>query len=191
MINTNSYMKRFWKFLNEDSWQSWLVSLILAFIFIKFIFFPVLGFATGAGLPLVVVESCSMYHNPSDFDKWFIQNSAWYESKNITKEDFKDFYFHNGLNKGDIILVYGRGDYNVGDIVIFNSDFRNPIIHRLVGQEPFQTRGDNNFGQLSQEKNIPESAIVGKAVARIPGLGWIKLVFFEGIRPEGERGFCK
>lgn len=184
-------LRRFWKFLNEDSWKSWLVSLILAFLIIKFIFFPTLGFATGSILPLVVVESCSMYHGTSNFDLWWEQNSAWYESRGINKTDFEDFSFKSGLNKGDIVLVYGRGNYEVGDIIIFKSDFTNPIIHRMIDDGPIATKGDNNFGQLVQERNITEDKIIGKAAARVPGLGWIKLIFFEGTRPSEQRGFCR
>ena len=78
------WWKKFWKFLKKDTWQSWVVSLILAFIIIKFIFFPGLSFVMGTSLPLVVVESCSMYHE-ADFEKWWESNSAWYERNGITK----------------------------------------------------------------------------------------------------------
>ena len=90
------WWKKFWKFLKKDTWQSWVVSLILAFIIIKFIFFPGLSFVMGTSLPLVVVESCSMYHEAS-FDKWWESNAAWYEKKGITKEDFKEFKIPKGI----------------------------------------------------------------------------------------------
>ncbi len=190
-MNKSNPIKRFWRFLNEDTWQSWLVSLILAFVFIKFIFFPVLSFMTGTSLPLVVVESCSMYHSVSDLDKWWNQNGLWYEQNGITKEEFQYFKFSNGLNKGDIVFVYGRGDRKIGDIIIFESEFRNPLIHRVVGLDPIETKGDKNPGQLDQELDIKEDDVLGKAVARVPGLGWIKLIFFEGTRSESQRGFCQ
>ena len=104
-------LKKFWKFLNEDSWQSWLVSLVLIVVIIKFIFFPALSFITQTPLPLVVVESCSMYHE-SNFEDWWEKNSGWYESKEIAYEEFKEFPFRSGLNKGDIIFVWGRSEYN-------------------------------------------------------------------------------
>jgi len=129
------WWKSFWKFLKRDTWQSWVVSLILAFIIIKFVFFPGLSFVMGTSLPLVVVESCSMYHE-ADFDSWWESNSAWYERKGINKNDFEEFSFINGLNKGDIILVSGRGEYEIGDIIIFESSYRYPLIHRVVEEEP-------------------------------------------------------
>jgi len=51
--------------------------------------------------------------------------------------------------------------------------------------------GDNNNGQLSIEKEINQEQLVGKAFFRItPSLGWGKLIFYESVRPESERGFC-
>ena len=183
-------IKRFWKFLQKDTWQSWLVSLILILIFIKFIFFPAFSLITGSPLPLVVVESCSMYHE-SSFDSWWESNSAWYDERNIEKSDFESFPFKNGLNKGDIILVFGYSKVKEGDIIIFKSTTTNPIIHRLVSQNPLETKGDHNTGQLSIERDISDSAVLGKASARIPLIGWIKLIFFEPLRPKSQRGFCR
>lgn len=183
-------LKKFWAFLKEDTWQSWIVSLVLAFIFIKFIFFPLLSWVFATPLPLVVVESCSMYHS-SDFDSWWASNGGWYENRGISKDEFLGFGFKNGLNKGDIVLVSGRGRYNVGDVIVFNANYRYPLIHRLIRVEPYDTKGDNNPSQLPGELNIQQEQIVGKSLAKIPGLGWIKLIFFEGLKPEGQRGFCK
>lgn len=185
----------FWKFLKQDTWQAWFVSLVLAFLIIKFMFFPFLSFGLNTDLPLVVVESCSMFHS-SGFDSWWESNGKWYSSqKGISKEEFLEFGFKNGLNKGDIILVSGRGNYEQGDIIIFDSQkYRFPLIHRVVNEEPYATKGDNgrtNPVQLDVEKNISEENIIGKSVLRIPGLGWVKLIFFEGTRPKEQRGFCK
>ena len=183
-------LKRFWIFLKKDTWQSWIVSLVIAFIFIKFIFFPLLSWAFATSLPLVVVESCSMYHQ-DNFDSWWSRNSAWYESHGISLEEFENFRFKNGLNKGDIVLVSRRGSYEQGDVLIFNSQYRYPLIHRLVRLEPYDTKGDNNFAQLPGETSIEPEQFVGRAIGRVPGLGWIKLIFFEGSKPKEQRGFCK
>ena len=189
----NNIFFRFWEFLKADTWQSWLVSLILAFIIIKFVFFPGLGFIMATSLPLVVVESCSMYHS-TDFDDWWERNALWYEDRDIFKQDFENFPFKNGLSKGDIILVTGRGDYEMGDVIIFNSNFRFPLIHRVIeknAQGIIGTKGDNNFDQLPSEKGLEEDKILGKSLVRIPGLGWAKLIFFEGTKPSNQRGFCR
>ncbi len=183
------WLTTFWKFLKEDTWQSWVVSLLLAFIIIKFVFFPGLSFAMGTSLPLVVVESCSMYH-PDDFESWWSRNGPWYQRKAISETAFEDFPFHNGLNKGDIIVVTGRGGYSMGDVIIFDSEFRYPLIHRVIDKEPYGTKGDKNPGQLTPEKSIAEEQIRGKALMRIPALGWFKLIFFEWAKPPEQRGFC-
>ncbi len=182
-------IKKFWAFLKKDTWQSWLVSLILIVILIKFIFFPLLSFLTGSPLPLVVVESCSMYHEAS-FDSWWQSNEAWYKSKNVTLSNFESYPLKNGLNKGDIIFVLGQKAYKKGDIIIFNSQTTNPIIHRLISVSPYATKGDHNSDQLPIEKEISPNQIIGKGVFKIPLLGWIKLIFFEPFRDSG-RGFCK
>ena len=198
-----NYIKRFWAFLKEDSWPSMTVSLILLVLIIKLMFFPLLSLLTSSPLPLVVIESCSLYHE-TDFDNWWESNSAWYESHEITKSDFSSYPYKNGLNKGDIIFVWGRADYKLGDIIIFQtpgSTAKHPIIHRIVSENPVGTKGDHNAGQLTEssigntnnidETNIPRENIIGKAALRIPLLGWIKLLFFEPFREPNERGLCR
>ncbi len=145
-------------------------------------------FATS--LPLVVVESCSMYH-PDGFDSWWERNGVWYDTHDINREEFENVGFKNGLNKGDIVLVSGRGEYSRGDVLIFNSQYKYPLIHRLIRIDPYDTKGDNNFGQLPGETDIQKDQFIGKAIGRVPGLGWIKLIFFEGSKPKEQRGFCR
>jgi signal peptidase I len=185
-------LKKICEFLKKDRWDSWLVSIILLFLIVKFIFFPAMSLITGSTLPLVVIESCSMYHN-SDFNEWWERNALWYESNNITKENFESFKFKDGLNKGDIILVTKWGGYQKGDVIIFNANAptRYPLIHRIISKYPLATKGDHNSDQLPIEKSVDKSKIYGKATLRIPILGWIKLIFFEPFRPAEERGLCK
>ncbi len=201
-MNSQHPVKKFWAFLKEDTWQSWIVSLVLLVILIRFIFFPTLSFITSSPLPLVVVESCSMYHE-SYFDEWWDNNFPWYEENNIQKADFEEFPFKGGLNKGDIIFVWGRSDYKLGDIIIFQPNIDaaapHPIIHRLIDTNPFATKGDHNSGQLTPSNNgqgidetsIPAGNILGKASFKIPLIGWIKLIFFEPFRPAEQRGLCE
>lgn len=179
----------FWDFLRKDTWPSFLVSLILIVIFIKLIFFPTLAMITSAPLPLVVVESCSMYHATS-FQGWWERNQGWYESRNITLTDFKEFPLKNGLNKGDIVIVWGKSEIRRGDIIIFKAKTKYPVIHRIIAEQPLSTKGDNNADQLFLEQAIPDGALMGKAVVRIPYLGWIKLILFETLKEPDSRGFC-
>ncbi|MBI5149087.1 S26 family signal peptidase [Candidatus Pacearchaeota archaeon] len=171
--------QKIWDFLwKSNSIWSWIVDLILLYIFVKFIFFPLLALIFGASLPSVIVESQSMYHGTS-FDQWWYAHGFWYEQKNMTKEQVYSWGYHNGITRGDIIVVFGIKEPKIGDIIIFNAGERLPIIHRVVNLTPIQTKGDNNDGQLGFEKNIKKEQIVGKAVLKIPKLGWIKLIFVD------------
>ena len=185
-------LKKIWNFLwNDDSIWSWIVSLILAFLLVKFILFPALSLIFASSMPLVVVESSSMHHpgnffsrtlqTQSNFDLWWNGKSNWYESKNITKLEAENWPLRAGLEIGDIVVLSGWSKPKVGDIIIFSSTTVHPIIHRVIaikeinGNTYYSTKGDNNEDQLIQEKSIPKDALIGKAIMRIPLLGWIKL----------------
>lgn len=193
MVNKiyNAY-KRLWNFLQEDSWSSFVVTLILAFVIIKFIFFPGLSLITGTSLPLVIVESCSMYHYENGFERIF--DSPVYDNYGISLEDSENWVFQNGLNKGDVVFVVGAKNIEVGDVIIFNGGIQHPLIHRVVGTgDNYATKGDNyktNSNQLPKEKNISENQLIGKAVFKIPFVGWAKLILFEGGRSPQDRGLC-
>lgn len=202
------FLKKLWDktwFLlwKDDSLKGWIFSVIFLFIFIKFIFFPVLSLATGTVLPLAIVESCSMYHEGnlfSNYDNWWQEHESKYSEYNIEKQEFENFIFKKGFNKGDILFIIGAKPekLKVGDIIIFNANKKNPIIHRIIKIEKqeeeyvFSTIGDNNNGQLSFEKNIKSEELMGKAVFKLaPYLGWGKLIFYEYLKPDSERGLCK
>ena len=154
-------------------------------------------------MPLAIVESCSMYHERnllSNFNNWWDFWDEKYSNLEITEEQFKTFPFKKGFNKGDILfIIKAKPDkLKIGDIIIFNAEQQNPIIHRIIKIEKkddeyiFSTIGDHNSGQLPVEKTINENQLVGKAVFKlVPYVGWGKLIFFEYTKPESERGFCK
>jgi len=186
--------KRFWNWLwRSDSFLSWIVALVFAFVIVKFIFFPLISLLLATALPLVVVESGSMHHPGSflgnifstqnSFNLWWDSTSGWYDSINISKQEAESWSLRTGLEKGDIVIISGWSKPHVGDIIVFNGNQQYPIIHRIMkieiinGELVYSTKGDNNQGQLDIEKQIPESSIIGKAVFRIPKLGWLKLLF--------------
>lgn len=196
--------RNFWNLLWKDnSIKGWIFSIIFLFIFIRFIFFPLLNLVTGTVLPLAIVESCSMYHQGnlfSNYDDWWIRHEPKYSQLNILKSQFDDFGFKKGLNKGDILFITGvkPEKLKVGDVIIFSAPTKNPVIHRIIKITKqgdgyiFSTIGDNNNGQLSFEQEIKENQIIGRASAKIaPYLGWIKLIFFESSKTPQERGLCK
>ena len=187
-------LKKTWWFIwEDDSIWSWIVNIILAFILIKFIVYPGLGFLLGTSYPIVAVVSTSMEHD-SNFNNWWSSQEKWYLNHNISKEQFTNFDFKNGFNKGDIMVLYGKKPENIemGEVIVFKSKRPDPIIHRIVkkwelnGNYYFQTKGDHNIDSINSptldETNIGEERYLGKAVIRIPLLGYIKIWFVELIK---------
>jgi signal peptidase I len=191
-MSFKEFIRQFLNFLRRDSWASLVVTLIIAIILIKVIFFPILSLITGTSLPLVIVESCSMYHHEEGFEQ-ILENDI-YEENNIYLEDTKNWIFQNGFSKGDIIFVVGAKNIEVGDVIIFEAGTKYPLIHRVISaNETYGTKGDNyltNQGQLSVEEEILKEKVIGKALFKIPYMGWMKLIFFEFARPVNERGIC-
>ncbi len=173
-------LKRTWNFIwHEDSFASFLVNLILAFLIVKYLLYPGLGLLFATHFPIVAVVSGSMEHNSMDFDEWWEENKEWYLDNDITKEEFDNFPLENGFNKGDIVALHGYGNIEVGDIIVFKGSLPYPIIHRVVEineDGTYQTKGDNNRDSRQDELNISEEKIYGKAYIRLPWFGWVKIL---------------
>ena len=189
MNDLKKTLKRLWHFIwEDDSIWSWIANIVLALILIKFIVYPGLGFLLQTSHPVVAVVSESMEHN-GGFDKWWGNAGKWYAANGIEKDDFSNFPLKNGFNKGDIMVLVGKKAENIkaGDVIVFWSARQDPIIHRVVkkwksdGIYYFQTKGDNNPNSIKNpaldETKISEEQVIGKAVLRIPLLGYIKILF--------------
>ncbi len=181
-------LKKLWHFIwHEDSLLSWVVNLILAFVLVKWVIYPFLGLIFSTHFPIVAVVSSSMEHRGKGFDTWWEDNKEWYETQGITKAQFITFPFKNGFNKGDIMILHGvkAQDVALGNVVVYEGQqFSNPIIHRVVKKELtngylFTTKGDNNKDQDQEAVHAEQIARTGKAVLRIPFLGWIKIWFVD------------
>lgn len=181
--------KKIWHFVwHEESLASWLVNLVLSFVLVKWVIYPGVGFLLGTSYPIVAVVSSSMEHNGLGFEDWWEKNGGWYMERGITQEDFGDYSFTNGFNKGDIMVLKGIEPkaIKMGMVVVYeHSRYNNPIIHRVVqiregqGALMFVTKGDNNFDadtELVREEQIQRT---GKAIFRLPLLGWVKILFVE------------
>ncbi len=177
------FLKKLWNFIwHDDSIWSWIVNLILAFVIVKFIIYPGIGFLLGTNYPIVAVVSGSMEHD-QPFDKWWEANKETYEKYNITKEEFEGFRFRNGFDKGDIMILKGKEpkDIKIGEVVVYQTSSSSyPVIHRVVkieGGEMFTTKGDHNT--VADPKKVSKEQIskTGVAVFKIPYLGWIKIIF--------------
>jgi hypothetical protein len=196
---------KIWYFIwYEDSIESWLINIILAFVLIKYIVYPGLGFILATSHPIVAVVSGSMHHG-TGYDGYWDSAGQWYENKGITKEDFKRFPMHNGFSKGDIMILKGVSVENVelGDIIVFQSRRPDPIIHRVVdkreknGEYVVQTKGDNfrtNPDSISSpslnEIEIHDEQIIGKAFIRVPYLGYVKIIAVEFVCLFNDFNFC-
>lgn len=195
-------LKKTWHFIwEDDSIWSWIVNIILAFVLIKFIVYPGLGLVLSTTHPVVAVVSESMEHDMG-FDDWWEKNKDWYIKNGINKEYFENFPLKNGFNKGDIMVLIGKKpeQIDIGDIVVFVSHRErprsDPIIHRTVNKIDdgayvvLKTKGDNNKEQINgcngngctDETDILEEQLIGKAVLRVPLLGYIKIWFVEALK---------
>ncbi|MEW5897068.1 MAG: hypothetical protein AB1668_05220 [Nanoarchaeota archaeon] len=203
--------RKTWKFFwEDDSIWSWLANVIVAFLLIRFIAYPVLGMLLGTSFPIVAVVSESMQHDlhsgvlcgkefsqfHDSFDNYWKVCGGWYEAKGVTKEEFKKFPFQNGFYKGDVIVLWraNRNNIDIGDILIFQGNKPQPIIHRIVkvwtedSTYFYQTKGDHNADSITGtmgETKISEGRIYGKGLFRVPYLGWLKILFVEAVRPFG------
>lgn len=194
MKNFKKTWKKLWYFIwEDDSAWSWIVNIALAFVLIKFIVYPGLGFILGTTHPVVAVVSESMEHN-GDFDNWWDNAGNWYLANGINKDKFDKFPLKGGFDKGDIMVLKGKKpqDIKIGDIIVFWSAKKDPIIHRVVNKWKyndayyFQTKGDNyRTNPLSiknsflDETRISQDQIVGNAFLRIPLLGYVKIWFVD------------
>ncbi len=184
-----------------QGWFGTVIYIFLGFI-LAFGMIQVFGIALHTTAPVVSVVSCSMEHKsnslcqysllPSSgnslcnnvvtdydgsFDSYWNVCGKWYEDSGITKEQFGDFRFTDGLPLGDMLIIYNDGDYKVGDIIVYQGNRAQPIIHRIVSVDgdTVTTKGDRN--PIPDSAAVPKSAIRGRAVASLPLLGWVKLLF--------------
>lgn len=216
-------LRKTWFFLwKDDSLLSWVVSIIVAFILIQFVFYPGLGFLMGTPYPVVAVVSSSMEHRASSsgqvqdvlgrpivqqgallcgqrvddsgrytLSEWWEVCGDWYEEHtSITLDDFRNFPFRNGFNRGDIIFLRGKHADAIayGDVLVYQTQQPYPIIHRVVAIHDqsngltFTTKGDNNpdiIRRVDYEEHITEEQLLGVAYFRIPYIGYVKIVFVE------------
>lgn len=195
MGKVSDSLRKTWQFIwSDDSWLSWIVNIVLAFVIIKWIVYPLLGFLLGTGFPIVAVVSGSMEHDGS-FDTWWnsvcmtelmdgenVLQSNIYVNQKISYENFITFPLKNGFNKGDLMILFSPKEISIGDVIVFNADSRaDPIIHRVIAindtpqGKVFKTKGDHNCASAPFEESVPQSKVFGKAVVRIPLLGWVKV----------------
>lgn len=202
-------LKKIWHFIwYDDSIWSWIVNIVLAFLLIYFIVYPVLGAIFQTSHPIVAVVSGSMEHRYLgrgsshcgttmerfvSLDEYWNDCGQWYDNNDITKDQFRTFPFKNGFNKGDIMILAGKSPEKiaVGDVIVYNGRLKDPIIHRIVKTTQlgdtftYKTKGDHNPSMdsidIKQDITIgyPKYNKVSRATLRVPYLGWVKIWFVE------------
>lgn len=212
-ISLLDYLKKFWDYVwHGDSFGSYVANIIVAFLIIKFLLFPGLGLVLNNDFPVVAVVSGSMEHKIVDnrvCDKTFIDTSSknldtqeWWnicgdyykENFNMTLDQFETFDYSNGLNIGDVMILYGKDpqDIEIGEILVFvpgdQQWYANygPVIHRVVdkweddkGEWHFTTKGDHNPEVITRnnfEKDITEDQVIAVGVFKVPWLGYGKIL---------------
>lgn len=183
----------------DESPVGWLAAFLVMFLLLKFIVIPLTSIVLNTNYPIVAVISGSMEHGldsqkslcgikpinyAKNFDNWWNYCGDYYISNfDIEKEEFFEFSQKNGFNIGDVMILYGTKAENLkkGDVIVFEGGRTKPIIHRIVkidivdGKHFFTTKGDHNPESYYFEKEIPEDKYIGKAVLRIPLVGYIKI----------------
>lgn len=149
---------------------------LLGVLFAVIFYYGILRFALGTDLPMVAVVSNSMKHDSSvdaDHYLWLEKNLGYDESY------IKSWPVASGFAIGDMPVVRGSEEYEVGDVIVYSiPNSKAPIIHRIVkinDDGSYQTKGDNNSGQLPYELAVKREQIHGKVVFVIPKLGYVKV----------------
>ncbi len=92
------------------------------------------------------------------------------------------------INKGDLLFLQGvePEDIEEGDVIVYDAHGlwvgapEDPIVHRVIDiiekddKLYFVTKGDNN--EHKDKEPVPGNRVLGKVVARIPYVGWVKII---------------
>lgn len=160
------------KVLTDTWYGNVLLGLLAAVIF----YYVILANALSTNVPVVAVVSGSMAHDSSIEEKHY----RWLEENFDYSRSYIDSWpFKNGFNIGDMPIVRGQKSYQIGDVIVYSVQGINaPIIHRIIkinDDGTYQTKGDNNSGQLSYEFKVKLEQIKGKVIFIIPKVGYFKV----------------
>ena len=149
-------------------------------VFIAFLLNQGLAVALDTNYPIVAVVSSSMTHDGTTEARHY---QFLEKNFNYTREQIDSWPVKDGFPIGDLPIVVGSKNYNVGDVVVYLIPGQKvPIIHRIVKQNAdgsFMTKGDHNPDFLSFEKSVKQSQVQGKVAFIIPKLGYFKVILSE------------
>jgi len=146
-------------------------------IVMAFLINQTLGFALSTDLPVVAVVTSSMEHDATTeiaHYQWLNDNLGY------SREYVDSWPIPTGFLIGDMPIVEGAKQYNVGDVVVYTVSGQNvPIIHRIIkinSDGTYMIKGDHNSGLLPFENSIEKSQIHGRVIFIIPKLGYFKVL---------------
>ncbi|MFW6450304.1 MAG: signal peptidase I [Nanoarchaeota archaeon] len=139
MSEFKRWLKKTWKFLwDDDSVLSWIVNIIVAFILIKFVIYPGIGFMLGTSHPIVAVVSGSMEHKTvhpcddynsvmnrcmqKDTSTYWICDKEYDSKKNVDLDFFweacGEWYENKNITKSEFNEYPLKNGFNTGDIIL-------------------------------------------------------------------------
>jgi len=141
-----------------------------------------LAFGLSTDMPVVAVVSQSMQHDRAQQTYYgWLENNLGYGQGYI-----KSWPVPTGFFVGDMPIVQGAGEYEVGDVIVYSVPGQSyPIIHRIIkinDDGTYQTKGDNNLQQLPYEFHINGEQIHGRVIFIIPKLGYFKVILTNGLK---------
>ena len=140
-MRKKSVLRKIWHFVwVDDSIWSWLVNIVLAYVLIKFIFYPGIGLALATDYPGVAVVSCSMEHKPDNcWVDCYNRGGSWDDCKSnqlvmcgnsYDDKKWRNFdgfwqecgkwYGDNKISKEEFDKFDFKNGFNMGDIFIVN-----------------------------------------------------------------------
>jgi signal peptidase I len=129
LFSFKAKMRAVWHFLwYEDSLLSWIANIVLAFVLIKFVVYPLLAFILGSSLPVVAVVSGSMEHYASEqctnifADGMCADSVALYT---ICGQRFPKNQFLNATAFFDACGSWYQTQHNITRDQFFTFDFQN------------------------------------------------------------------
>lgn len=161
-------------YFKQESYLPYIFGGAFAAFIAKFL----LGLLLSTNLPAVSVLSSSMTHDSTTQVTYY----QWLEKNMDYNQSYIDSWpINNGFLIGDLPIIEGSNNYNIGDVIVYDIPTQNiPIIHRIININPdgtYRTKGDHNSDLLPFEYSVSKEQIRGKVIFIIPKLGYFKVVF--------------
>ncbi len=164
------------RILPKSLTDTWWGNILLGFAAAVIFYYVILSTFLSSNTPVVAVVSDSMKHtNPE------VTHYGWLETNlGYNRTYVKSWPVSKGFSTGDMPVIRGSENYKVGDVIVYSVEgIGAPIIHRIIKineDGSYQTKGDNNDGQLPYEKSVAAGQIKGKVIFIIPKIGYFKVL---------------